>query len=140
MSRLVMKVIEHVSVIMLAIMLISTVGGIIAEGVYKEVCLSFLLMVIGIAVISVIEFGVLERIEFRRVRSYYICSFVTWYLGMGAVVFGTGWMGLHAANVLQYTVITMVVYGAVTSMNIKKTERDAQEINELIQKRAEGSK
>lgn len=129
------KIIPHTAVVSVIIIILSAVFGIVNGDDNRELYIDLLCMIAMIALLSWVEFGVLSQIEFRKAAYYLIASFLLWYVGIGLFLFGRNWWGFHASNLLQYSVITILVYTLVTRWNIKRLQKDAEEINDILKKR-----
>lgn len=92
----------------------------------------WLLMIGTMFVLYAIQFGTIERFEFKTAIGYYAAGFFVWYAGLGVYLFGTGWMGFYLKNVIVYTVIMIVVFILLRKYNQIYIRFQSDEINQRL--------
>lgn len=97
---------------------------------------NWLILICGIFLLYGIQFGVIERLEFKNSILYYVVVYAVWYLGLGTVLVITGWMGFGRKNMVIYTLVMTICYVLLYRYSFKKTQIAADEINALIEKQA----
>lgn len=126
------RIFPHVALIVFLFMIGTSVFGIISQNENKALYLKFLILVFTVSILAFLEFDIWQKIEFKRIGKYYLCSCLSWYMGMGIFVFGTKWMGWRMENVIFYTLLFVVFYGFADRWSVKKTKKDAEKINEWL--------
>lgn len=131
------KIVPHTSVISTVIIMLSAVSGIINGSENSDLYIDLLCMIADIAILSWVDYAVLGQIEFKKSAHYLTVSFLLWYVGIALFLFGRNWWGFHLSNIIEYSVITVLVYAIITRWNIRKLQKDAEEINEILKMRDE---
>jgi hypothetical protein len=93
----------------------------------------WLLMIGTIAALYCIQFGIMNRLEWKGAISYNIAEFVFWYVGLGAYLFGSGWMSIRLQNLVVYTGIMILSSLTLNRYHQVQVQLCAEEINKALE-------
>jgi len=134
MKNIIVKIVSNASLVITMFMLVTAICNIFGDSSEKIFYVEFLTIVVCVFTVSAIEFGILANAHFKTAKSYYISSFMIWYICIAVTVFSTNWMGISIKNLIAFTILFTGIYVLVTKYNICTIRKDAAEINNILKK------
>lgn len=92
----------------------------------------WLILIATIAALYAVQFGVVEKIEFKSARMYHLTIFAVWYAGLFAFLFGTGWMGFRIQNIMIFTAVFFLCFILLQRYSRHRIQLQADEINRIL--------
>lgn len=135
MKTLVKYVLPQTGLFTIVLILITAAYQFINDGPFKALFLNLLVLIIGAFFFSCMEFYFFNRNYFKSYRLLLLTSVLTWYIGLGALMFLSGWMFFSLSNLITYTVEFAIVYYGFILYNRYRLNKDAEEINRYLESR-----
>ena len=140
MKNLLKNIIPQTGLFTMAVILISAIYNIIENSPAKILFINLLIIIGGGFLLGCVEYCFLPSVWQKNAKRGLFFSCLTWYVGIGALMLVTGWVGFSIPNLIAFTVDFLIVYFLITWYNIYRLRMDAEEINRYLDKRNANSK
>ena len=135
MKKILTTILPQTGLFTIALILISAIYNIVANSPSKLFYLTLLAIMGGAFLLNCVEYYLLPSVWQRSTRCGLFFSCLTWYVGVGALLFFSGWISFSVPNLILFTVDFVIVYFLITWYNIYRLKMDAEEINRYLEKR-----
>ena len=135
MKKIFKNVIPQTGLFTIALILISAIYNIIENSPSKLFFTTLLAIMGGAFLLNCVEYYILNSVWQRSTKYGLFFSCLTWYAGVGTLLFFSGWMSFSLPNLIAFTVDFLIVYFLITWYNIYRLKMDAEEINRYLEKR-----
>lgn len=138
MKKILKDVIPQTGLFTMALILISAIYNIVGNSEAKLLFIKLLILMGGGFLLCCVEYFILPSIWQKNARRGLFFSCLTWYVGVGALMLVTGWVGFSVPNLIAFTLIFLINYFVITWYNIYRLKMDAEEINRYLEQRNTG--
>lgn len=135
MKTLIKHVLPQTGLFTLVLILITTAYQVIENGPLKALFLNLLALIAGAFVLSCLEFYFFNRKYFNSYRLLLFTSALTWYIGLGCLMFFSGWIFFSLSNLITFTIEFAIIYYGFILYHRYRLKKDAEEINSYLEKR-----
>ena len=135
MKTLIKYVLPQTGLFTLVLILITTAYQVIENGPLKALFLNLLALIAGAFILSCFEFYFFNRNYFKSYRLLLLTSALTWYIGLGCLMFLSRWIFFSLPNLIAYTIEFAVVYYGFILYHRYRLKKDAEEINSYLERR-----
>jgi hypothetical protein len=135
MKSLAKYILPQTGLFTMALILISAIYNIVGNSEAKLLFIKLLILMGGGFLLCCVEYCILPSIWQKSARRGLFFSCLIWYVGVGALMLVTGWVGFSVPNLIAFTVDFLVVYFLITRYNIYRLKMDAEEINRYLDQR-----
>ena len=135
MRKLLTTILPQTGLFTIALILLSAIYNIIANSPSKLFFITLLAIMGGAFLLNCMEYYLLQSIWQRNAKWGLFFSCLTWYAGVGGLLFLSGWMSFSVPNLIAFPIDFIIVYFLITWYNIYRLKMDAEEINRYLEKR-----
>ena len=135
MKSLIKFILPQTGLFTMAVVLISAVYNIIENSSAKLLFIKLLILMAGAFLLSCVEYYFLNSLWLASTKKGLFFSYLTWYIGVGALMLITGWISFSLPNLIAFTVDFLIVYFLLTWCNMYRLKMDAKEINRYLEQR-----
>lgn len=135
MKSLIKFILPQTGLFTIAVILISAVYNIIENSPEKLLFIKLLILMAGAFLLSCVEYYLLNSLWLASTKKGLFFSCLTWYIGVGALMYFTGWVSFSLQNLIAFTVEFLIVYFLFTWYNMYRLKMDAKEINRYLEQR-----
>ena len=135
MKKLLTIILPQTGLFTIALILISAIYNIIENSPSKLFFTTLLAIMGGAFLLNCVEYYILNSVWQRSTKYGLFFSCLTWYAGVGTLLFFSGWMSFSLPNLIAFTVDFLIVYFLITWYNIYRLKMDAEEINRYLEQR-----
>ena len=135
MKSLAKYILPQTGLFTMALILISAIYNIVGNSEAKLLFIKLLILMGGGFLLCCVEYCILPSIWQKSAKRGLFFSCLTWYVGVGALMLVTGWVGFSVPNLIAFTVIFLINYFVITWYNIYRLKMDAEEINRYLEQR-----
>ena len=135
MKKILKDVIPQTGLFTMALILISAIYNIVGNSEAKLLFIKLLILMGGGFLLCCVEYFILPSIWQKNARRGLFFSCLTWYVGVGALMLITGWVGFSVPNLIAFTVTFLINYFVITWYNMYRLKLDAEEINRYLEQR-----
>jgi len=135
MKTLAKSILPQTGLFTMALILISAIYNIVGNSEAKLLFIKLLILMGGGFLLCCVEYCILPSVWQKSAKKGLFFSCLTWYVGIGALMLVTGWVGFSVPNLIAFTVDFLIVYFLITRYNMYRLKMDAEEINRCLEQR-----
>lgn len=135
MKSLAKYILPQTGLFTMALILISAIYNIVGNSEAKLLFIKLLILMGGGFLLCCVEYCILPSTWQKSAKRGLFFSCLTWYVGVGALMLVTGWVGFSVPNLIAFTVTFLINYFVITWYNMYRLKLDAEEINRYLEQR-----